>query len=52
MPHLLNAFAAQLRRRKAARDLSGLPDYLLKDLGISRAEIISAVRGGIVRNPH
>lgn len=47
----LAAFAssllARLGRRRAARHLEVLPDYLLKDIGISRGAIEHAVRGDI-----
>lgn len=33
-----------LRHRKAERDLRGLPDYLLKDIGVSRGQIPFIVR--------
>lgn len=28
-----------LKARKAARELRGMPDFILKDIGISRSEI-------------
>jgi len=37
------------RRRRAAETLYSLPDYYLKDLGISRSEIEGAVRGDFNR---
>lgn len=37
--------AEYARMRKAMRDLHALDDYALSDIGISRSQISSAVRG-------
>ncbi|MCL6708993.1 DUF1127 domain-containing protein [Pseudomonas sp. R2.Fl] len=37
-------------RRRAAEKLRELPDYLLKDIGISRGEIDAISRGEIIRH--
>jgi len=36
---LLNRFRRWRRRQQAVEALRGMPDYLLKDIGISRVEI-------------
>ena len=38
--------AADLRLRRTMRRLEQLDDHTLKDIGVSRSEIASAVRGG------
>jgi uncharacterized protein YjiS (DUF1127 family) len=40
------AYQARRRQRLAAAELSGLDDRTLRDLGISRSEIVSLVRDG------
>lgn len=42
---LLWLLLREYRRRKDAETLRGLPDYLLKDMGIYRCEIDAVVRG-------
>jgi uncharacterized protein YjiS (DUF1127 family) len=56
LPRLLNLMAAaltpwqllgkRLTERKAYKDLSGFDDHMLKDIGISRGGIRSAIREG------
>lgn len=36
-------------RRRGAEDMRMLPDYLLRDIGISRDEIEAAARGAYIR---
>ena len=42
----LERFFRSRQRRHDARLLSDLPDYLLRDIGIQRGMILSAVRHG------
>ncbi len=46
LTHILANIRRHLTHRKAMRDLSGLEDHLLADLGISRGEIASIVQHG------
>ena len=41
----LSQYIRWRRRRQGMEALHGMPDYLLKDIGISRAEIDQAARG-------
>ena len=43
---LLSWFHCWRRRRKAVETMRNMPDYLLKDIGISRCQIDKASRGG------
>lgn len=45
MINLALIFARTLRARRAANELRQLPDYILKDIGISRGEISFIVAG-------
>ncbi len=40
-----NAFRAGQSQRRTVRDLSKLDDYMLKDIGITRSEIMSIAYG-------
>lgn len=42
---LVAAFLAYRERRRAARYLAGLDDFLLADIGVQRADIERVVRG-------
>lgn len=44
-PTLFGKAARWWRMQKAQAELFGMPDYLLKDIGLGRCEIGSAVRG-------
>jgi uncharacterized protein YjiS (DUF1127 family) len=46
LTHILANIRRHLTHRKAMRDLSGLEDHLLADLGISRGEIAAVVQHG------
>ncbi|MBL4690987.1 MAG: DUF1127 domain-containing protein [Rhodospirillales bacterium] len=46
----IEAIAAMSRRRNQSRHLADLPDYLLKDIGISRDRIESLVSGALRRD--
>lgn len=43
---LLDLVACWMERRRQRRDLSGLADYMLRDIGLSRADV-----GGEVTRP-
>lgn len=47
----LRRFAMWRERRRAIRELSRYSDAMLKDMGISRSEIIDAVRCGRPATP-
>jgi uncharacterized protein YjiS (DUF1127 family) len=47
--NVLRAFARVLRARRAIRDLSRLDDFMLKDIGLTRTDIISAAHGKVGR---
>jgi len=53
-PDLMRRFVGQvsryLRNRRDMKTLAELPDYLLDDMGLTRAEIPGAVRGR--KTPH
>ena len=40
-----NAYAQYRKQQQAIRELSSLSDYQLRDMGISRGDIYSVVRG-------
>ena len=42
---MLNSFRNSLERRRAIRELSRLPEHMLQDIGIERAQIAQAVDG-------
>ncbi|HEY7385690.1 MAG TPA: DUF1127 domain-containing protein [Beijerinckiaceae bacterium] len=42
----MSALAAEYRARQAAKALYGLNDHMLADIGLSRADIETAVRKG------
>jgi uncharacterized protein YjiS (DUF1127 family) len=44
---VLRAFAQALRPRRGARDLFALNDHMLKDLGLTRADVFSLTHGRI-----
>ena len=46
MRHTIYNLAQRMNARQAQAKLESLPDYLLKDIGISRGEIRFYVRGG------
>ena len=48
---LTNALIRRYRRREAARAVAALPDYLLDDIGIARAEIPALAQGTLERRP-
>jgi len=41
MTFLFRTIATTLRHRRAEQDLRGLPDYLLKDIGVTRGPFIA-----------
>lgn len=43
------AFAARRTERRAVSALRGLDDHILRDMGVSRSEIRTAVRGELYR---
>lgn len=43
---LFRLIGRQVALRRARRELLGMPDYMLADMGISRSEIASVVRYG------
>ena len=47
LKHLTQKFKSWQRTREAVRELSKLSDRDLADLGIHRADIETAVRGGL-----
>jgi uncharacterized protein YjiS (DUF1127 family) len=48
---MTKALIRRFRRREAARALDDLPDYLLDDVGIARAEILAVADGTLKRRP-
>lgn len=44
MRKIFRSLSASSRARKAERDLSGLPEHLLKDIGFSRGNLPFIVR--------
>jgi uncharacterized protein YjiS (DUF1127 family) len=40
-PRLIDRVAAYYRRRQAARELAGLSDHQLKDIGITRHDLFT-----------
>ena len=47
--NVLRAFARVLRVRRAIGDLNRLDDFMLKDIGLTRTDIISAAHGKVAR---
>lgn len=47
---VLRAFVRALRVRRGVRDLSRLDDFMLKDIGLTRTDIISAAHGKLLRH--
>ena len=43
-------FADMVKARRTRAQLSSLPDYMLKDIGLSRGSIESAIRNGRSRD--
>jgi uncharacterized protein YjiS (DUF1127 family) len=52
MSGLATRLGSWRRARRAERELLGMDDRLLKDIGISRSDIQGAVRGRHPRGPH
>ena len=50
LQRLVEAYARRRRMREDERFLLSQPDHILKDMGISRAEIEGAVRGSLRRD--
>ncbi|MGE0240221.1 MAG: DUF1127 domain-containing protein [Parvibaculaceae bacterium] len=46
---LRKLLARRLAARRGARDLSRLDEFMLKDIGLTRADIFSAVHGKVHR---
>jgi uncharacterized protein YjiS (DUF1127 family) len=46
---ILRRWRARRRRKAAIAELQGLPDRTLKDMGLTRGEIVAAVDGSVYR---
>jgi uncharacterized protein YjiS (DUF1127 family) len=46
---VLRAFACVLSARRGVRDLSRLDDFMLRDIGLTRTDILSAAHGKVGR---
>jgi uncharacterized protein YjiS (DUF1127 family) len=47
--NMLRALGQQLRVRREARHLARFNDFMLKDIGLTRADILSAAYGEVLR---
>jgi uncharacterized protein YjiS (DUF1127 family) len=47
--NMLRALTRRLRNRNGARAMGRLDDFMLKDIGLTRADILSAAHGEVCR---
>ena len=47
--NMLRALTGRLRNRAGARAMARLDDFMLKDIGLTRADILSAAHGKVHR---